>query len=105
MKTYYFAIASQDFLLREEPVEEILRERINHYKSIKKVIDFWFVLNPSFVDAPEMVTAKKQLTKSSAAIISHNPKFIEWLKLRLGFVLIGKFDSSSNAIVNPLGDE
>jgi hypothetical protein len=102
MTRYYFAIASQDFLLNEEPVEEVLRERINHYKSIKKIIDFWLVMNPSFVHAPEMIKIKKQLIKPSAAIISEDRTFINWLKLRLGFVLVGEFMSPSANIINHL---
>jgi len=102
MTRYYFAIASQDFLLYEEPVEEVLRERIDHYKSIKKIIDFWLVMNPSFIHAPEMIKIKKQLTKPSAAIISEDRTFISWLKLRLGFVLIGEFTSPSAYIINYL---
>lgn len=102
MTTYYFAIASQDFLLNEDALEEVLRERINYYQSIKKIIDFWLVLNPAFIHAPEMVHIKKQLTKPAAAIISHNPTFIEWLKLRLGFVLIGQFNFPSENITDPL---
>nr|YP_009314850.1 Hypothetical protein ycf54 [Scinaia undulata]SCW23305.1 Hypothetical protein ycf54 [Scinaia undulata] len=101
MVTYYFAIASQDFLLHEEPVEEVLRERINHYKSIKKFIDFQLVLNPAFLEAPEMSKVKKQLNKPSAAIVSNNPKFIDWLKLRFGFVLTGQFESPSKHIADP----
>lgn len=96
MKTYYFAIASQNFLLNEEPLEEILRERTNHYKNINKQIDFWLVKNPTFINIPEMLTIKKQITKPTAAIISYNPKFIEWLKLRLGFVLTGRLNSSKD---------
>ncbi len=102
MTKYYFAVASQDFLLDEEPVEEILRERVNHYQHIKKIVDFWLVIDPSFINAPEMLKIKNQLTKPSAAIISKNYKFITWLKLRLGFVLVGEFTSSSNSIINPL---
>lgn len=102
MTTYYFAIASQDFLLHEEPVEEVLRERIDHYQNIQKIIDFWLVMNPSFVNAPEMTKIKKQLTKPSAAIISENKIFINWLKLRLGFVIVGEFRSPSENILNHL---
>lgn len=105
MTKYYFAIASQDFLLKEEPVEEVLRERINHYKNIQKIIDFWLVLNPSFINAPEMIHIKNQLTKPSAAIISYNPRFIEWLKLRLGFVLTGQFDLPSEHIIDALASD
>nr|BBI37156.1 Conserved hypothetical plastid protein [Palmaria palmata] len=103
MTTYYFAIASQDFLLKEEPVEEMLRERINHYKSIDKVIDFWLIVNPIFINAPEMRMIKKQLNKPSVAIISQNPVFITWLKLRLGFVSTGNFCAPSTTIPDPLG--
>nr|YP_010873092.1 Ycf54 [Nemalion vermiculare]WGV34442.1 Ycf54 [Nemalion vermiculare] len=102
MTIYYFAIASQDFLLHEEPLEEVLRERINHYKNIEKVIDFWLIVNPEFINATEMASIKKQLTKPSAAILSHNKTFIEWLKLRFGFVITGEFESPSNEIPSPL---
>lgn len=105
MTKYYFAIASQDFLLNEEPVEEVLRERINHYENIKKIIDFWLVRNPTFINAPEMNIIKKQLTKPAAAIISENQVFINWLKLRLGFVIVGEFTSPSVNILNPLESE
>nr|YP_009315667.1 Hypothetical protein ycf54 [Trichogloeopsis pedicellata]SCW24325.1 Hypothetical protein ycf54 [Trichogloeopsis pedicellata] len=102
MNTYYFAIASQDFLLHEEPLEEVLRERINHYKNMEKIIDFWLVINPAFINAPEMKNIKMQLSKPSVAILSYNPKFIEWIKLRFGFVLTGKFISPSPNIQDAL---
>lgn len=105
MNTYYFAIASQDFLLHEEPLEEVLRERINHYKNMEKIIDFWLITNPSFIQTPEMTHIRKQLVKPSVAILSSNPKFIEWIKLRFGFVLIGEFESSSKDIYNLLNSE
>lgn len=102
MTKYYFAIASQDFLLNEEPLEEVLRERVNYYKNIKKIIDFWVVMNPTFINAPEMSKIKQQLTKPAVAIISENHVFINWLKLRLGFVITGEFTSPSVNILNPL---
>nr|YP_009314439.1 Hypothetical protein ycf54 [Liagoropsis maxima]SCW22693.1 Hypothetical protein ycf54 [Liagoropsis maxima] len=105
MATYYFAIASQDFLLNEEPLEEVLRERTSHYKNLQKMIDFWLVINPTFIHAPEMINIKKQLAKPSVAILSHNPKFIEWLKLRFGFVLTGEFESPTNSINNALDSD
>lgn len=103
MTTYYFAIASQDFLLSEEPIEEILRERTNHYKNFNKRVDFWFVANPLFLDASNMSQIRKQLLKPSAAVISLDPKFIQWLKLRLVFVITGNFQAPSVEIPNPLG--
>ena len=93
MYKYYFAIASQNFLMNEEPIEEILRERTNHYKNIQKQIDFWIVLNPDFIYLPQLEHIQKRLPKESAAIISFDQQFIQWLKLRIGFIAIGDFQS------------
>lgn len=95
MPEYHFVIASQKFLLHEEPVEEILRERTNYYKRINKDIDFWLVKNPNFISMPEFKHLKVQLNNPTAAIISLDQKFIQWLKLRIGFVAIGNFASTS----------
>nr|YP_010502354.1 Ycf54 [Grateloupia turuturu]QHD45223.1 Ycf54 [Grateloupia turuturu]UXC96767.1 Ycf54 [Grateloupia turuturu] len=95
MYNYYFAIASKNFLIKEEPLEEILRERTGYYKSINKDIDFWLVLNPAFIDLPELYSVKKQIADDSAAIVSFDKKFIQWLKLRVSFVITGNFQSKS----------
>lgn len=92
---YYFALASQDFLVNEEPLEEVLRERKNYYHSIAKEIDFWFVLEPDFINNATFYSKSNKLPKKCAAIISLDKQFIEWLKLRIGFVSIGTFQSSS----------
>ena len=91
---YYFVVASQDFLVKEEPVEEILRERKNYYQSISKEIDFWFTLNPTFLDTAKFDDNYVKLPKQCAAIISLDKQFIQWLKLRIGFVAVGTFQSS-----------
>nr|QOS04496.1 hypothetical protein [Sarcopeltis skottsbergii] len=95
MPNYYFAIASQNFLLQEEPIEEILRERTNYYKNIHKDIDFWLVTNPHFINRPEFESIKTQLINPSAAIISLDQQFIQWLKLRISFVAMGNFIAES----------
>lgn len=102
MIQYYFLIASQDFLLYQEPIEEILRERINYYKNINKDIDFGVTTNLSFLNDPDLKYIKKQLLKPSAAIISLNPQFINWLKLRIHYAIKGSFLSSSVQIPNTL---
>nr|YP_010196688.1 hypothetical protein LKZ11_pgp191 [Gracilaria cliftonii]UAD84492.1 hypothetical protein [Gracilaria cliftonii] len=94
MTEYYFTIASKNFLMNEEPIEEILRERTNHYKNIKKEIDFWFITNPNLLKTFNLRHIKTQLTEDYAAIISLDAKFIQWLKLRIGFVAVGKFESN-----------
>lgn len=95
MPKYYFAIASKNFLINEEPIEEILRERTNHYKVNNKNIDFWLIHNPHFINLPELIHLKKQIPETPSAIISLDKHFIKWLKLRIGFVAIGHFNSIS----------
>nr|QCI07444.1 hypothetical protein [Leiomenia cribrosa] len=98
MPHYYFAIASQAFLINEEPMEEILRERTNYYERMNKNLDFWLIKNPDFIHLPQFKDLKAQLNSPAAAIISLDKQFIQWLKLRIGFVIIGHFESKSYMI-------
>ena len=95
MQNYHFAIASQDFFFNQEPIEEILRERMQYYQSTNKDIDFWFVLNPTFLSLLEQDVISSNANYSLAAIVSLDEKFIQWLKLRMVFVRIGNFKSKS----------
>ena len=58
MQTYYYVLASQHFLVEEEPLDEVLTERIRHYHEHEKEIDFWLVKQPAFLEAPQMVEVK-----------------------------------------------
>ena len=98
MYNYYFAIASKDFFLYQEPIEEVLRERTQYYQSLNKEIDFWFTLEPNFIS---LLDNKSWYTShSAAAIVSLDKDFIKWLKLRIGFVYIGSFQSESLFLAN-----
>jgi hypothetical protein len=102
MQTYYYILASQRFLLEEEPLEEVLRERTRHYHEQEKAIDFWLVKQPAFLEVPQMAQVKAKCPQPAAAIISTNPQFITWLKLRLEYVLTGEFQAPSDTIPDPL---
>lgn len=102
MKTYYYLVASQRFLLEEEPLDEVLKERTRHYHEQEKEIDFWLVKQPAFLEAPQMAEVKQACPQPSVAIISTNPQFITWLKLRLEFVKTGEFQAPSETIADPL---
>ena len=102
MTTYHFVAASERFLTVEEPLEEVLRERRRNYEENDKTIDFWLVRQPSFLEAPEMAAVNAQLPKPAAAVISTDATFITFLKLRLEFVLEGRFESPSTAIPEAL---
>ncbi|MEO0458080.1 MAG: MgPME-cyclase complex family protein [Cyanobacteria bacterium P01_A01_bin.114] len=102
MTTYYYALASQRFLLEEEPFEEVLKERQRHYQSQEKVLDFWFVKQPAFLETPEFSSEKARCPQPAAAVISTDKQFITWLKLRLEYVAIGEFEAPSATIPEPL---
>jgi hypothetical protein len=102
MQTYHYVLASQRFLVQEEPIEEVLRERRRHYQEQEKPIDFWLVEQPAFLEAPELQAVKASCPQPAAAIVSTNPQFIQWLKLRLEYVLVGEFSAPSSAIPDPL---
>jgi hypothetical protein len=102
MTTYYYILASQRFLLEEEPLEEVLRERTLDYQEKNKEIDFWLIKQPAFLEAPEMVEIKAKCPQPAAAIISTNSQFITWLKLRLEYVIRGEFQAPSESIPDPL---
>ncbi|BAZ89200.1 hypothetical protein NIES932_06690 [Raphidiopsis curvata NIES-932] len=102
MGKYYYVLASQKFLLEEEPLEEVLRERIRNYHEREKEIDFWLVKNPAFLEAPEMSDIKKKCPQLPVAIISTDSQFITWLKLRLEHVIVGEFTTPLGTIRDPL---
>jgi hypothetical protein len=102
VQTYYYVLASQKFLLEDEPLEEVLEERTRNYQENEKEIDFWVVKQPAFLEAPEFAEAKAKCPQPAAAIVSTNSHFITWLKLRLEYVLTGEFQAPSETIPDPL---
>ena len=102
MQTYYYVVASQQFMLEEEPTEEVLKERQRHYQDNEREIDFWLIKQPAFLEAPEMAEIKARCPQPAAAIVSTNSQFVQWLKLRLEYVAMGEFQAPSQEIPDPL---
>lgn len=102
MTTYYYVLASQKFLLEEEPFEEVLKERRRNYAEKNQEIDFWQVMQPAFLNAPELAAVKAKAPEKNVAIVTTNKSFSVWLKLRLEYVLTGEFEAPSDAIPDPL---
>jgi len=102
MSTYHFVAASEAFLTDEEPLEEVLRERVRHYGEQGKAIDFWLVRRPAFVEAPELARQLEAVPRPAAAVVSTDERFITFLKLRLEFVVKGRFEAPSAAIPEAL---
>ena len=105
MTTYFFVAASEKFLTVEEPIEEILKERMRNYKENNKEIDFWLLKNPSFLQTAQFVDLNKKIPSPSAAVISTDKKFITFLKLRLEFVAYGEFECPSPEIADALATD
>ena len=101
MSTYFFVAASEKFLTVEEPIEEILKERIRNYKENNKEIDFWLLKNPSFLQSTQFVDLTSQIPSRPAAVLSTDKKFITFLKLRLEFVAEGEFEFPNAEITDP----
>ena len=102
MTAFHFVAASERFLTVEEPLEEVLRERRRNYAENNKAIDFWLVRQPAFLDAQELSAINIQLPKPAAAVVSTDPTFITFLKLRLEYVAEGHFEAPSAAIPDAL---
>ncbi|WP_094555585.1 MgPME-cyclase complex family protein [Synechococcus sp. 1G10] len=103
--TYHFIAASEQFLTVEEPLEEVLRERVRNYGEVGKAIDFWLLKRPAFLNAPELSTLATTVPNPAAAVVSTDPKFIDFLKLRLEFVAKGSFQAPSSTIQDPLAQQ
>nr|YP_009402813.1 hypothetical protein [Compsopogon caeruleus]ARX96162.1 hypothetical protein [Compsopogon caeruleus] len=93
MKNYYYAVATKRFLFIEEPIEEILRERINYYKRISKGIDFWLLDNIELLNNNEIFLLQEQFEEPLVALISTNLNFINWIKLRVVYIKTGKLQN------------
>ena len=102
MTTYHFVAASERFLTVEEPLEEVLRERQRNYSETGKTIDFWLVQQPAFLAAPELSELRASLPQPAAAVVSTDPTFITFLKLRLEYVVVGSFEAPSEVIPDAL---
>lgn len=102
MTTYYYVVASQRFLLEEEPFDEVLKERHRHYQSQEKEIDFWLIRQPAFLEAPELAEVKLSCPQPAVAVVSTDKTFVTWLKLRLEYVAIGEFDAPSATVPDAL---
>ena len=105
MTAYHFVAASERFLTVEEPLDEVLRERQRNYAETGKTIDFWLVRQPAFLDSADLSEINAQLPKPAAAVVSTDPTFITFLKLRLEYVLEGSFEAPSEAIPDALASQ
>lgn len=107
---YHFVIGSSKFLLKNEPLEEMLRERAQFLKREKKPITFWLIKSPKFLNSNQLSGIRSKLVEAGlsevqlTAIVSLDQSFITWLKLRLQNVGEGSFITSDD-ISSPLASD
>lgn len=98
MKQIQFLLLPTNFLLEDETLEEIFRERNNYYTSQNKKFNFWIskdcsllfnqFLNKSLEKTNFYLKNKnkiKSLNNCFSVIYSDDIIFINWLKLRIGY--------------------
>ena len=99
---YHYIVMSQQDLLQNEVIEELLREKSYYYISQNQNPDLWIVVSPDFLNNKEI---KEKLHKSSfykqykhkilvsdkninsefyCCVVSSNEDYLGWLKLRIG---------------------
>ncbi|WP_413440567.1 MgPME-cyclase complex family protein [Synechococcus sp. MIT S1220] len=105
MTQYHFIAASERFLIEEEPLDEVLRERLRNYAENNKTVDFWLVRQPAFLSAPQFAELNQLIPQPTAAVVSSDPSFITFLKLRLEYVVTGQFEAPSAEIPEPLASQ
>ncbi|QEY31164.1 DUF2488 family protein [Synechococcus sp. RSCCF101] len=104
MTTYHFVAASERFLTEEEPLEEVLRERVEHFASRGKEKDFWLLRRPAFLESAPLSAVAGDVPRPAAAVVSTDARFIDFMKLRLEFVVRGSFEAPSASIPDPLAE-
>ena len=79
-------------ILKNNVIEEVLRERANYYFSKNRANDFWLIESPEFVsqkflikEIQQTIFFEKNQASDYFAIISSDKVFINWLALRIGY--------------------
>jgi hypothetical protein len=108
-KKYFYLVMTQQDLLENQVIEEIIRERNNYYINRENSLNFWILMSPSFLLTNEIFNKVKKSRfyslKSSdlvykekfynGVILSTDSEYINWLRLRLGY-----FENIENNILN-----
>ena len=83
---------TQENLLKNQVLEELLREKSNNYQINKQQKDFWILNSPNFIDKLNLNEKiknsnfyKNNKNNYFSSLISLDKKYIQWIELRLGY--------------------
>ena len=79
---YYYIIGSQKFLLQQEPLEEVLRERTKNYNKRKRCLDFWVLLNPKFLFSVKSKKIKEKCNDSRICLNLSKCRTVHFLRTK-----------------------
>ncbi len=96
MTDFHYLLLNRFQFLKNNAIEEILRERAHYYLSENKANDFWIIETPEFAYKKEFFEKIKRSqfylinknliqNKYFYAIISSDKSFLNWLALRIGY--------------------
>lgn len=96
MTEFYYLLLNKFQFLKNNALEEILRERAYYYLRENKTNDFWVIQNPQFfyeksfflkIKSTQFYKKNKDLSQLNSlyAILSSDKNFINWLSLRIGY--------------------
>ncbi len=96
MTEFYYLLLNKFQFLKNNAIEEILRERAHYYLAENKANDFWIIETPEFVYKKEFFEKiknsqfykiNKNLNQNNHfyAIVSSDKSFLNWLSLRIGY--------------------
>jgi hypothetical protein len=101
MNTYYILMADKNFLFNYEPVEEIIRERYENYTNQNRNLNFKLITEDDkiFFSLQEIQNMKKFIPNETIAIVSNDYEFIDWLQLRLTYVIKDKIETDLDLLL------
>jgi hypothetical protein len=85
---------TQESLLKNQVLEELLREKSNNYQVNKQQKDFWILNSPNFINKLNLSEKiknsnfyknNKNKNNHFSCLISLDKKYIQWIELRLGY--------------------
>jgi hypothetical protein len=85
---------TQESLLKNQVLEELLREKSNNYQINKQQKDFWILNSPNFINKLNLsekiknsnfYNNNKNKNDHFSCLISLDKKYIQWIELRLGY--------------------
>ncbi len=92
MVEFHYLLMSSSEFLKDNVLEEVLRERAAYYLAKNRKQDFWVIKSPKFLSHSKILKEfrntiffKQKKSQNYYALVSSDKVFIDWLALRIGY--------------------